>query len=843
MKRTLLACVFGITTFWYLTVSIEALEKKEDESFLFLMAARNAAKAGWTNKAIQRYEAYLKRNPDDEIIVLEFADFLQNSGHYRKAEVYYDILIRKVGNVPEKKDDFTKRLVLNAARNAVKNGNDDRAVEYYKQALLSDKDDPKIAEELAGVFARLERFGEAFELCEKILLNDPQNLEALTLKINLLVHLKKYAEAREMLLKMPLPEKNNLKWLQLEADIEAWSGNYDRAIEKYQKLVRQCPEHRDIWSQFIKVLSWAKKWSLLLDTIQEGRDKIEITDDIRSVLVDAYLSVGEEEKAIEVWKTIRKESDAWCAASLMIVDRFLSRRKLTEASNIIEEIVSVSKPVPEVHLLAKLAIIYAYREMPGKGFEILNQFPVTSQSKSIIEITRAEILAFTGRYEEALSIIRTLEGDKEIGLRQQMVELECYYALEKDEMLLEKSSLILQRLSPEERIDKAKILTMRILSQIRVGLYEEAEKEIELLSKIDMKDLCPAILRVLLHEAQRQLEEYEKSIQVLCKLLSEYSTETEMVRPQLLDDVPLSAWKAADEVALHHNPEVTAQRAKAEFKAGNFQQSLNLYKELDEKNKDPKYKLGMVECYLNLNEEEEANKVFEEIQIPNLPEKEIARYFEASVKLKKNKQVLHAGLSLFPKDISQKTAIKVLTLIANIQSGHNDIANEMIKKYLSNQSENIAVFQAIVERVGYFDRGKKSKNYEFARDWLCQAVEQFPGDTGLRYQYAKLLATHNEYDLACEQFSVLQKNDPKDVRTIRWLAQVNAWRHEYDESLKWYDLYLRERPADVKRRREVARVYGWALRVREANEAYKNLCQDYPEDPEIYWEWEAKRNN
>ncbi len=843
MKRTLLACVFGITAFLYLTVSLEALEKKEDESFLLLMAARNAAKAGWTNKAIQRYEAYLERNPDDVVVELELSDFLQKSGRYRKAEVHYDRLIQKIGKMPEDGHDFAKKLLLNAARNAVKNGNDDRAVGYYKQALLFDKDDPKIAEELAGVYTRLERFGEALELCEKILLYDPQNIAVLTLKTNLLVHLKKYAEARETLEKIPYEEKNNLQLLRLEADVDAWSGNYDSAIGKYQMLVSRFPENRDVWAQFIKVLSWTKKWSLLLDTIQKGGDKIEINDDIRSILAGAYLSMDEDEKAIEMWKTIQKESDAWRAASLMIVDKLLSRRKLTEASNILEETLSVSTPVPEVHLLAKLALIYTYREMPARGFEVLNQFPVPPKSKPIIDITKAEILALTGRYEDALSILLILEGDKEVGLRSQIIELECCYALEKDEILLEKSSMILQKLSAEERIDKSKVLTLRILSQIRMGLYTEAEKEIELLSKIDKNDFGPAILTVLLHDANRQLKEYEKSNRVLGKLLAEFSTGTEMVRPQLLDDVPLSAWKAADEVSMHHNPLVTAQRAEAEFKAGNFLRSLNLYKELDEKNKDLGYKLGMVECYLNLNEDMEANKVFEEIQIHKLPEKEIVRYCEALIKLKRNKQALYAGLSLLPEDISENTAVKAIMVIANIQSEDNDIANGIMKKYLSNQPENMTVFQAIMERVGYFDKGKKSKNYEFARDWLCQAVVQFPGDHGLRYQYAKLLATHNEYDLASEQFLILQKNSIKDIRILRWLAQVNSWRRAYDESLRWYGFYLRERPADFKRRREVARVYGWALRLREANEAYKNLCQDYPEDPEIYWEWEAKRNN
>lgn len=842
MKRTLMSVILGILIVLSLPLTLVSQEMKHDESLLFLMAARNAAKAGWSKKAIQRYQAYLKLTPGDYIVELEFADYLQNNGHYRKAEIHYDILREKLGSVTEGKDDFARKLNLSAARNAVKNKKNDSAIKYYEQVLVFDGGDSKVAEEIAGVFAGLGRFDEALELCEKILLKYPQNQDVLTLKSNLLVRLKKYPEAQETISKIS-PDKSNLKLRQLSADIDAWSGNYDNAIEKYQKLVRQFPEDRDLWNQLIQVLSWAKKWPLLLETAQTGKDKIEMNDDTRALLVNAHLSVGEQEKAVELWKTISRESGTWRASALMIVDKFLSQRKLAAAADMLEKIVSGSKPAPEAHLLAKLAILYTYREMPGKGFEILNQFSVSPQAKPIFEAARAEILSLTGRYEDALSIIHTLEGDKETGLRLHMLELECLYALEKDGMLLEKSSVLLQKLSRNEMADKAKILTLRILSQIRTGFYKEARTEIELLSKSDDKDPGPSILTVLLLAAERQLEAQEKANQVLGKVLAALTAETEMVRPQLLDAVPLSVWKIADEMAMHHNLEVRIQRAKAEYKAGNYQQSLMLYTELEKAKKDPLYRLGMVECFVGMNNPEEANSIFQQIPLPGLPEKETARYFEALVTLKKSKEELSRGLSLVSEDISEKTSTKAMVAIANIQSGERALADGNIKRYLSNQPGNLALFQAILERMGYFDRGRQSQNYEFAKEWLRQSVDQFPADSGLRYQYARLLATHNDYDTAGEQFLTLQKNDPTDVRYIRWLAQVNAWRHEYDESLRWYDAYLRERPSDFDRRREVARVYGWALRPREANEAYQKLCEDYPEDSEILCEWKAKKNN
>lgn len=845
MKRTLFACVFGITTFLCLIVSAEALEKKEDESFLLLMAARNAARAGWTNKAIQRYEAYLKEKPEDMDVELELADFLQDRRKYHKAAEHYDSLIKKMGKMSEAKDDFAKKLLLGAARNAVKGRNGDAAIEYYKQVLLFGKIDVPVINELAGILAGADRPEEAIAMCGKSLGYDPLNMEILRLKIDLLLRLNKYAEARDAMKDIPAEERNNLKYLHLEADIEAWQGNYDVAIEKYQNLIRQFPENPDILPQYIKLLSWAKRWPLILDTIQREGDKIEITDDIRIIMVDAYLAVGEDEKAIDVWNTIHEESGVRAATFVKVVDKFISRGKIKEAQHILEKILSAKKSVPEVHLAAKLAIIYTLQDMPDKGFETLNQFDASPRSKPVIDITKAEILALTGRYEDALSILRALEQGDELGFRPQMVELECYYALEKDELLIEKSFMILQKLPDKELIDRAKVLTLRVLSHIRLGQYKEAEREIELLSEIKKGDTGPAILFVLLYEAQRLLKDYEKSIQFLGKVLSKNSPETEMVRPPLLDDVPLSAWRIAGELTSHEDREITVRLAKAEFKAGNYQQSLKLYNELDERFDSTAYKLGMLECCLNMQDDDAANKIFEEIQILKLSEQEIARYLAALIRLKRDKQLFYKALSVLPEagQISQKMNVKSLMIIADIQSGDINVAGSMLSKYFSDKQEDIAVFQAITEKIGYFDRGKKTNSYEFARDWLRQATGQFPYDSGLRYQYARLLATHNEYDLACEQFLTLQKNNPGDVRVLRWLAWVNSWRREYDESLRWYGSYLNERPADFKRRREVARLYGWALRLKDANDAYRNLCEDYPEDVETYWEWQAKRNN
>lgn len=88
MKMILMSVTFGVVTFIGMLVSIDAKEEKVDKvdkSFSILMAARNAAKDGLTEKAIKRYEAYLEKKPKDNIVKLEVADFFHNLGHYAQA--------------------------------------------------------------------------------------------------------------------------------------------------------------------------------------------------------------------------------------------------------------------------------------------------------------------------------------------------------------------------------------------------------------------------------------------------------------------------------------------------------------------------------------------------------------------------------------------------------------------------------------------------------------------------------------------------------------------------------------------------------------------------------------
>ncbi|MCF6147182.1 MAG: tetratricopeptide repeat protein [Candidatus Kuenenia sp.] len=706
--------------------------------------------------------------------------------------------------------------------------------------------------EIADVLVKIECFDKALELCNKVLFTDPFNIDFLILKINILVQGKNFDAVRLILASIP-KDKNTLELSLLAADIEAWAKNYEKAIEKYQKLIRQFPEESDVWLGYLRTVTWAKNWLLLSDILPQGFEKVEMNDENRLFFVDAYLELGEIEKALDVWDKMDADAKDWSKSLLKIVDKYMASGKLEEATNLLKKTLATKKK--DIHIAERLAINYLYSEVPEKGFEAIGQFQRSPETQLNIDLTRAELFALLKNYEASLSLLQTIDVSKDEGNRAEMVELECYYGLEKDEKLVERAALYLEKLSENDTVDRAKMLTLSVLSRMRIGQYKEAEKEIEILEDTLPEDYGPAILRVLLKNASKRLTEHDGSIQALGEKLAGYSKNATMVRLQLLGDEMLydqtkvlaihilEAWRIAGEVSRHKNKDIMYQLARAEYKAGNYQRSIDMYKQLYAEEKNNTYKIGMVECFLELDDIEKANELFDEIHLPDLMARDISRYFEGMLRLGREKKVFYEALSLIPPGVMDMVAMKTIILVAQLYYDNYEIAESSIKQYLTDKQEDVSIFRLIMARIGYFEKGEKGKCYEFVNDQYQYATERFPKDTGIRYEYAKHLASHREYEPAIEQHLVLSELVQDDYRVIRWLARLFSWTKQFDKGLIWYDKYTELRPQDIVVRHEIARVCGWALMLEEANEAYEKLCEDFPDNYELYWEWQAKRNN
>ncbi|MBM4053314.1 MAG: tetratricopeptide repeat protein [Planctomycetes bacterium] len=727
----------------------------------------------------------------------------------------------------------------------------------------------------AWTYYREKQFDNALELCDRVLFFDPFDMDVLYLKLNILVQTRQFMEAR-MILANVSGERNSLKLLQLRADLECWLENYDGAIVLYQDLIRKWPENGDIWFGYLKALSSAQEWSLLSKAIKEGIDKIEMSDERLDFMVEMYLSLEETEKALCIWKGMDTASNHWGRILFAIVNKLTAGKKPEIAVQVLEQALSMDETNAQV--AGALSLKYASMDMPEKGMEVLRQFKKAPETGNTMNVAKAQLFSLINNYEIALSLLQTVEHGDDNNYKAQLIELECYYGLEDYETLIAKSSSLLQKCGEDTSFPKSRVLALRILALIKAGLQAEAEREIgllfateenkytaamlsvllyaydgiELLSAMENSDYGSAVFSLSLFASSGQLEEHYKSIQVLGKALKEpsdtphpqfFEEELASDRSKVIALRMLHAWKIADELSGHTNEDIKAQLAMAEYRAGNFQRALELYEQLYSIRKEAAYKLGMMECFLAMNNKKKALEVCDEIQLSGLPRQEVSRYLENMVKLEIEREAFYTIISGLPEDLTGNTRITAAIVIANIQYGDYFLANKTLTEYLLNKQSSISLFQLIMDMIGDFDKGMKGKYYQFVKNWLNFAVDLYPENMSLPYQYAQLLAMHGEDELAQKQFLAMWESNFNDTRVMRWMGRLNSRAQQFETSLKWYDLYVKIRPSDIIVRRERDHVHHWVVCKKQSDMIYAIVSQCMPGDYNRYWEWQAKRSD
>ncbi|MCZ7622288.1 MAG: tetratricopeptide repeat protein [Candidatus Kuenenia sp.] len=732
-------------------------------------------------------------------------------------------------------------------------------------------------EKLADAFFRTGQFDEALELCDTMLFFDPSNREVLCLKLNILVQTWQFREARMILAHMP-KENDTLKTLQLRADLEFWLGNYGSAIVLYQDLISRWPENGDIWFGYFKALSSAQEWSLLSKAIKEGIDKIEMSDDRRDFLVEMYLSLEETEKALCLWRGMEVASERWRKTLFAIVNTLTANKKREAAVQVLKQALEMDGA--NSLIAGELSLQYASMDMPENGMEILRQFENTPETSSALNIAKAGLFSIVKNYETALSMLQAFEQNTGNDYKAQLIELECYYGLEDYEALIEKSASLLQKWGADESFPKSRVSALRILSQIKVGLHREAEREIgvlletqkekytaamlsvllyaykgvELLAALENADYGSAVFSISLFASSGQMEEHYQSIQALGASLAESSSWFDTMPQQFFEDElffdaskvtalrMLHAWKIADELSGHNNADITEQLAMAEYRAGNFQEALEVYEQLYCMREDASYKLGMMECFMAMNNKKKAKEVCDEIQLSNLPRQEMPRYLENVVKCGIEREAFYRIIMELPEDLTKNTRVITAIAMANIHYGDYFLANNIVTEYLLNNQISLSLFQLIMDKAGDFDKGREGKHYQFAKNWLNDAVELYPENTGIQYQYARFLALHEEYEMAKKQFLAMWESNSRDTRAMIWMGKLNRQMHEFEESQKWYGLYLKTRPSDAIARREREFINHCALRKKQSDMVFAMVSQRMPGDYSGCWEWEAKRS-
>jgi tetratricopeptide (TPR) repeat protein len=196
-----------------------------------------------------------------------------------------------------------RAILLGAARNAVKQGNYDQAIERYEEFLTRFGDDPIIRQEYAGVLITANRLRKGAEQYRQLIARQPNDPALRVFLANIYVAAKEYRQAIIQLRRALELSPDNLEIAAKLAQAYVFDGDLTRALEVYDRyLARLRPGDEQVPTVLGALLLDLGRPDEALPLLLMLQEKHPNGLEIRAGLVRCYGRLGEAQKAIDVLK-------------------------------------------------------------------------------------------------------------------------------------------------------------------------------------------------------------------------------------------------------------------------------------------------------------------------------------------------------------------------------------------------------------------------------------------------------------------------------------------------------------------------------------------------------------
>ena len=328
-------------------------------------------------------------------------------------------------------------------KTAENNNSFGEALEAYEKALLCDEKSEYVKRKLAILFIKMDRKEQAANLLESIISNNPdplntenkillakvysslgRNDEAVAIYQELLeikedhdillmlgtmyVQDKEYDKAQKILNRLIQLEGDSYMAYYSLARLYLELQYYDRAAASYEKameinwferLAYEVAEFYENRQEYEKAILVYKR------IIKEG----ETTDMAKTRLVNLYLTIEENDKAVELLRDLRTILPESHNVDMTISRILLSQEKYDEAIMILEDVLETNPELTVVRYL--LAMAYYRNNENSKAEQQLKNIPEESSLYEDGIFIRVRILSERDNYPKAIDLLEQQIGD------------------------------------------------------------------------------------------------------------------------------------------------------------------------------------------------------------------------------------------------------------------------------------------------------------------------------------------------------------------------------------------------------------------------------------------------
>lgn len=740
-------------------------------------------------------------------------------------------------DAPSSSTATIQSALLAAARNALKLGDEDRALFYYRRYLQQQPDDRLVKLEFAGVLIQIERFEEALTAFDQVLRTDPANSEAQKLKAIALGRLGRTHEALRLITDLRARFPSDLELQKVEAGFRALQGDRQFSHDLYRNLLLTGLNTAQDWQDYLELLAADQQWDPLLETYNAHRTQLTVSDPVRLAVLKAHLARHHWPEVQTLFAEITT-ADLRRDAAILMADHLAAAGRLDEAIHFLEPVLGHHPHDP--NLTAKLVLLEAYNKNPLQAIHRLNALPRDLQTDRV-NITRAKIFWAAGRPGDALAELNRLALPPS-HVEAVLAKAGLLYDLHREWEVPIILASISSELKRHEGMDRKLAWCLTALAYIRAGNADAARPFVAEFKRQDPTDLAPIILLVLVEKAARRTTAYDAAVAQLGIRLRDYQPGVEIIRPALLEEIPAAAWRLAWNTN-STNTILLLQLGHAALREGRVKEAERAYNQAaawPETSADAH--LGLATCALRRHNPDDVRRQFETLFKMNLtfPQLVTAGRLMLQAGLDELAEAFHSRI---PPEQTHHPDAKVLRAALMIRSGRSREAVEILAPVQPDGPAEIGLLTYQFQRLADLARNADDPLYILARERLHALAlnEQETGVLDASLAAADLMIHFNDHRTARTLLEHAGAGPACDLRACERLLVADIRMGRYDEAERQIRAILTRRPGDADRRILLARIAVWQSDYPLAWQRYNELIVDYPEDCLIPLEREAKR--
>jgi tetratricopeptide (TPR) repeat protein len=317
----------------------------------------------------------------------------------------------------------------------------EEALEAYEKALLCDEDSEYIKRKLAILFIKMDRKEQASRVLEQIISSNAQDTENRILLAKVYSSLGRNDDAVAIYQELLAIQEDHDTLLML-GTIYAQNGEYDKAQKILNRLIRlegdsylahyylarlyrelQYYDKAAASYNMALELNWFERLAYEVAEFYEDRkeydqaivvyrriiDEGESIDMAKTRLVNLYLTLEENDNALELLRDLRSVLPESHNVDMTISRILLSQEKYNEAIMILEDVLQTNPELTVVRYL--LGMAYYQINDNKKGVDQLKFIPAESSLYEDSIFLQVKILSETDNYPGAIALLQEQIGD------------------------------------------------------------------------------------------------------------------------------------------------------------------------------------------------------------------------------------------------------------------------------------------------------------------------------------------------------------------------------------------------------------------------------------------------